>query len=277
MRVHGLVGKPCVEHLAEDLASIENQAKIAKSWVEIGDFDRWCHAASELFDLTYYLVYADTTFLYYEELISADERLRRCSQLKSQLVRFSMFELARTRLVANLKFATLSAPTTISTISPRRDDLVVQRSSSDSTETSTRVTTLSPALPRHTALNRITTSPHAAPTSPTPTTVNTSRDATLTGVALPLPHCQPVSVGITNPPQPPTSHEAERWVNDPLGSCTKEGDGKKGEGEGKREGKEEKRGDGEVEAGDKQAPGRPLLSPPPTDDDRAQGNAKQRR
>jgi len=99
------IGKPCVEHLAEDLASIENQAKIAKSWVEIGDFDRWCHAASELVDLTYYLIYADTTFLYYEELISADERLRRCSQLKSQLVdsvRFSTFELARTRLVANL-------------------------------------------------------------------------------------------------------------------------------------------------------------------------------
>jgi len=77
------IGKPCVEHLAEDLASIENQAKIAKSWIEIGDFDCWCHAASELVDLTYYLIYADTTFLYYEELISADERLCCCSQLKS--------------------------------------------------------------------------------------------------------------------------------------------------------------------------------------------------
>src|ERR1700692_4752628 len=134
------IGKPCVEHLAKYLASIENQAKIAKSWVKIGNFNCWCHAASELVDLTYYLVYADTTFLYYEELISADERLHRCSQLKSQLVdsvRFSMFELARTRLVANLKFTTPSAPTTISTISPRHDDLVVQRSSLDSTETST--------------------------------------------------------------------------------------------------------------------------------------------
>jgi hypothetical protein len=109
-----------------------------------------------------------------------------------------------------------------------------------------------------------------------------------------------VSVGITNPPQPPTctSHEAKHWVNDPLGLCTKEGDGKEGEGEGKREGKEEKRGEGEVEAGegegkregkeekigegeveagDKQAPGRPLPSPPPTDDDRTQGNAKRHR
>jgi hypothetical protein len=133
------IEKPCVEHLAEDLASIENQAKIAKSWVEIGDFDRWCHAASELVDLTYYLVYADTTFLYYEELISADERLHRCSQLKSQLVdsvRFSTFELARTRLVANLKFAIPSAPTTISTISPHHDNSAIQRSLLDSTETS---------------------------------------------------------------------------------------------------------------------------------------------
>jgi hypothetical protein len=233
------IGKPCVEHLAEDLASIENQAKIAKSWVEIGDSDHWCHAASELVDLTYYLVYADTTFLYYEELISADERLHHCSQLKSQLVdsvRFSTFELVHTRLVANLKFATPSAPTTISTISPCCDDSVVQHSSSDSTETSARVTTLSLVLPHHTVLNRITTSPHAAPTSPTPTTVNTSQDATLMGVALPLPHRQPVSVGITNPPQPPTLHEAERRVNDPLSSCMKEGDGKEGEG-GKREGR----------------------------------------
>src|SRR5882762_8360108 len=168
------IGKSCVEHLAEDLASIENQAKIAKSWVEIGDFDRWCHAASELVDLTYYLVYADTTFLYYEELISADERLCRCSQLKSQLVdsvRFSTFELARTRLVANLKFAILSVPTTISTISPRHDDSVVPRSSSDSTETSAQVTTLSLVLPCHIESTRTTTtSSLPTPTPPTTTT-----------------------------------------------------------------------------------------------------------
>ena len=275
------IGKPCVEHLAEDLASIENQAKIAKSWVEIGDFDRWCHAASELVDLTYYLIYADTTFLYYEELISADERLRRCSQLKSQLVdsvRFSTFELARTRLVANLKFATPSAPTTISTISLHRDESVIQRSSSDSTETSARVTTLSPALPRHTALNRITTSPHAAPTSPTPTTINTPRDATLTGVASPPPHRQPVSVGITNPPQPPTSHEVERRVNDPLGLCTKEGDGEEGVGSRKRRGEVEKGGgEEEVEAAAKQEPGRHPPPPPPTNDARTQENGTSRR
>ena len=44
----GFVRGACVESLAEDLASIENQAEIAKSWVEIGDFNHWCHAASEL-------------------------------------------------------------------------------------------------------------------------------------------------------------------------------------------------------------------------------------
>src|ERR1700677_4932490 len=38
------LGEPCVEHLAEALASIENQAKIAKSWVEIRNFNHWCHA-----------------------------------------------------------------------------------------------------------------------------------------------------------------------------------------------------------------------------------------
>jgi len=51
--------KPCVESLAEALASIENQAKIAKSWVEIGNFNPWCHAASELVDLVIDLVWRD--------------------------------------------------------------------------------------------------------------------------------------------------------------------------------------------------------------------------
>src|ERR1700683_3532658 len=46
------LAEPVVEHLAEALASIENQAKIAKSWVEIGNFNHQCHAASELIDLT---------------------------------------------------------------------------------------------------------------------------------------------------------------------------------------------------------------------------------
>jgi hypothetical protein len=78
--------KPCVESLAEALASIENQAKIAKFWVEIGDFNHWCQAASVLVDLTYHLIAMDNDFLYYEGLISNNERLRRCSELSSQLV-----------------------------------------------------------------------------------------------------------------------------------------------------------------------------------------------
>ena len=90
--------EPYVEHLAEALASVENQAKIAKSWVEIGNFNHWCHAASELVDLTNRLIYLDNSFLYYEGLISRNERLRHCSQLSSQLVdlvSFSMFEHAQ--------------------------------------------------------------------------------------------------------------------------------------------------------------------------------------
>src|SRR5882762_6313469 len=35
--------------LAQDL--IENQAQVVKICVKIGDFDHWCHAASELVDL----------------------------------------------------------------------------------------------------------------------------------------------------------------------------------------------------------------------------------
>src|ERR1700677_1634195 len=95
------LGKPCVELLAEALASIENQAKIAKSWVEIGDFNHWCHAASELVDLTNHLVYMENSLLYYEGLISKNERLRHCLQFSSQLVdlvSFSMFERALSHL-----------------------------------------------------------------------------------------------------------------------------------------------------------------------------------
>src|ERR1700727_3050442 len=77
--------KPCVESLAKALASIEKQAKIAKSWVEIGNFNPWCHAASELVDLTNNLIYMDNSFLYYDELISKNKRLCHCSKLSSEL------------------------------------------------------------------------------------------------------------------------------------------------------------------------------------------------
>jgi hypothetical protein len=107
------VGKPCVESFAEVLASIENQAKIAKSWVEIGDFNHWCHAASELVDLTFDLVCMDNDFLYYEGLISASERLHRHSQSSSQLkdlVQFSMFECTCEHLLVNFKFDNSPSP-----------------------------------------------------------------------------------------------------------------------------------------------------------------------
>src|ERR1700677_2711091 len=87
--------------VTERCAFIENQAKIAKSWVEIRDFNHWCHAASELVDLTNHLVYMENSLLYYEGLISKNERLRHCLQFSSQLVdlvSFSMFERALSHL-----------------------------------------------------------------------------------------------------------------------------------------------------------------------------------
>src|ERR1700677_829184 len=78
--------EPYVEYLAEVLASVENQVKIAKSWVEISNFNHWCHAASELVNLTNDLIYFENSSLYYEGLISKNERLCHYSKLNSQLV-----------------------------------------------------------------------------------------------------------------------------------------------------------------------------------------------
>ena len=89
------LSEACVEHLTKALASVENQTKIAKSWVEIGNFNYWCHAASELVNLTNDLIYFENSSLYYTGLIFENERLHCCSKLNSQLVdlvRFSMFE-----------------------------------------------------------------------------------------------------------------------------------------------------------------------------------------
>jgi len=44
-------GKVWVEDSAKIMAEIEIQAEIAKSLVEIRNFDHWCHTASELVDL----------------------------------------------------------------------------------------------------------------------------------------------------------------------------------------------------------------------------------
>ena len=168
------LGKPCVEHLAEALASIENQAKIAKSWVEIGDFNHWCHAASELVDLTNHLVYMENSLLYYEGLISKNERIRRCSQFSSQLVdlvSFSTFE----RLLANFKSVPLPEPS-ITTLSPLHDQSVNWRPSSDSAETGAQVTTMSLALPHHLIATATTLTPPSHTPSNAPQVDTTPTD-----------------------------------------------------------------------------------------------------
>ena len=164
--------KYCHEDLAKTLAELENQAKIVKSCVEIRNFDHWCIAASELVDLANLVVWTDNSFLYWDGLISENERLRRCSQMSSQLVdsvSFSMFEHARERLLA------ISKPSNPIPITCRNQS-VDQRPSSGSTESGAEVTTLSPVLPRHAAaLTTTTTSliiqppqqPHHAPNEPT--------------------------------------------------------------------------------------------------------------
>src|ERR1700727_1371792 len=85
--------------LAQDL--IENQAQIVKSLVKIGDFDHWCHAASELVDLVLDLVRREKKYLHRDGLSTRDESLCRISDLNSQFVNFVnvlTFELARKRL-----------------------------------------------------------------------------------------------------------------------------------------------------------------------------------
>jgi hypothetical protein len=42
---------------------IETQAQVVKTLVKIGDFDHWCHAASELVDLVMDLVRRDEKYL----------------------------------------------------------------------------------------------------------------------------------------------------------------------------------------------------------------------
>ena len=85
--------------LAQDL--IENQARIVKSLVKIGDFDHWCIEASELVDLVLDLIWRDEKYLHQDGLSTRDESLHQISDLNSQFVnfvRFSMFELAHKHL-----------------------------------------------------------------------------------------------------------------------------------------------------------------------------------
>src|SRR6202050_3902399 len=93
----------------------------------------------------------ENSLLYYEGLISKNERLRRCSQFSSQLmdlVSFSTFERVCECLLANFKSVPLLEPS-ITTLSPLRDQSVNQRPSSDSAEMGAQVTTMSLALPCH--------------------------------------------------------------------------------------------------------------------------------
>src|ERR1700676_4575809 len=98
------------------------------------------------------------------------------------------------------------------------------------------------------------------------------------GAALPPPHNRPVTVGTTNPPQPPTSCATECWVNNLLNTHLKEGEGEEGVWGRKKGGKEEFRGgEGKVEATDRQEPGRHPLPPPPANNACQQENGTHRR
>ena len=54
---------------------IENQARIVKSCVKIGDFDSWCFAASVLVDLVINLAWRDEEYLCWDGLSTQDESL----------------------------------------------------------------------------------------------------------------------------------------------------------------------------------------------------------
>src|ERR1700679_3011334 len=80
--------------LAQDL--IENQARIVKSLVKIGNFDHWCIEASELVDLMIDLACRDEKYLCRDGMSTRDKSLCRISDLNSQLVNsvnFLAFEL----------------------------------------------------------------------------------------------------------------------------------------------------------------------------------------
>src|SRR5882762_1741105 len=112
------------------------------------------------------------------------KRVCRISTLRSQyvnLVSVSTFENMIRRFYP--KFPILEAPQT--------------RSSSSSTTTTSSRTTPTPSY----------------------TTYKRVQSAIPTGATLPPPHNRPVTVGTTNPPQPPTLHATECQVNDPLDTC----------------------------------------------------------
>ena len=87
--------KGLVEEIDKALALVENQAWIVKSCVETGNFNHWCHAASELVDLTGDLLFTDTYYQFVYGLISGDNQLCCFIELNSQHVKsvcFAMFK-----------------------------------------------------------------------------------------------------------------------------------------------------------------------------------------
>jgi hypothetical protein len=70
---------------------IENQAQIVKSLIKIGDFDNWCHAASELVDLMIDLAQRDEKYLHWDGISTRDDSLHQISDLNSQFVNFVCF------------------------------------------------------------------------------------------------------------------------------------------------------------------------------------------
>ena len=61
--------------LAGMVIIIEDQARIVKSLVKIGDFDSWCIEASELVDLMIDLAWRDEEYLLQDGLSTRDESL----------------------------------------------------------------------------------------------------------------------------------------------------------------------------------------------------------
>jgi hypothetical protein len=256
------VSKACVELITEALASVENQAEIAKSWVKIGDLDHWCLAASKLVDLADDLIDVNTSFRYYEGSISWNEKLCHCSQLSSQLmdsVTFSTFEHARERLFVTSKLTNSLPPTTLS---PHRDYSVNRHSSSGSTETSAQVTTSSLALPHHANTTTHTTlhliqppqQPHPAPSEP-------SDDDTTASPA--PPRHTPTAA---RAPTPPASgwHEGGNRSSDWFDVTAKVPgwEERKEERREERGGERKERGGGQENQGRRYPPSKPPTPPP---------------
>jgi hypothetical protein len=146
----------------------------------------------------------DNEFLYYEGIISESElRLHHHSQLSLQLkdlVRFSTFERACERLLANLKFAAHPTTTSHTTLSLCCNLLVNERSLPASTKMGAQVMTTSLALPRH----------PAAPTPiPTTTTSNFNHQ--------PQPQPQPLLNDLTGAE---VAHDMPRHTPAPARSTT---------------------------------------------------------